>query len=99
MTRVIVRATAVRWAADDFPGWIEVDLVDAAGRSHRLIEMVPVLTNASMTATSPFPIEMWLQAEFEGMEGDTALVRLLDGVPTTESMDLIGMSAGDVGWL
>jgi hypothetical protein len=52
-----------------------------------------------MTATSAFPIEMWLQAEFDRMEVDTAVVRLVEGFATTEGVDVIGMSAGDVRWL
>lgn len=99
MTHVIIRAMAVRWAADEFPGWIEVDLVDAVGRSHRLVEKVPVLTSANITAVSAFPLEMWLQAEFERMEGDAVVVRLVEGVATTEGLDMISMEVDAVRWL
>lgn len=99
MTHVIVRATAVRWADDDFPGWIEVDLVDAEGRTHRIVEKVPVLTRANITAASTFPLELWIQAEFERMQGGAVLVRFAHGVETTDGLDLIGMEGHAVLWL
>lgn len=99
MTHVIVRATAMRWADDHFPGWIEVDLVDAEGRTHRIVEKVPVLAKAGITAASTFPFELWIQAEFERMNGGSALVRFAHGVETTDGLHLIEMDRHDVRWL
>ena len=99
MTRVIVRATAVRWADDHFPGWIEVDIVDAEDRTHRIVEKAPVLTRANITAASTFPFELWIEAEFERMKGGAALVRFAHGVETTDGLDVIGMDGHGVRWL
>ncbi|UXM91816.1 hypothetical protein [Paenarthrobacter sp. JL.01a] len=99
MTHVIVRATAMRWADEHFPGWIEVDLADAEGRTHRIVEKVPVLAEADITATSTFPIELWIEAEFERMNGGSVLVRFAHGVETTDGLHLIGMDRQDVRWL
>ncbi|MFC8039446.1 hypothetical protein ACFUOZ_08840 [Paenarthrobacter sp. NPDC057355] len=96
MTHVIVRANAMRWADDHFPGWIEVDVVDAEGRTHRIVEKVPVLAKADITAESTFPLELWIEAEFERMNGDSVLVRFAHGVETTDGLDLIGMDRHDV---
>jgi len=49
MTDVIVRGTATRWVDDAVPGWIEVSLKAADGRTHRVIEKVPVLTELPLT--------------------------------------------------
>jgi hypothetical protein len=35
---VKLRALAVRWHSDDFPGWVEVFVRDAHGQDHRIVE-------------------------------------------------------------
>ena len=99
MTQVIVKATVVQWASDDFPGWIELEVVDAEGRSHRLVEKVPVLTSATITAASDFPFELGLRAECDRVEGETAAVRFVDDVTTTEGLEQVRMDASAVRWL
>jgi hypothetical protein len=69
MVDVIVRATATRWAADEFPGWVEASVLDARGKKHRIVEKVPVLTSLRVTAESPFPFEFWIAAEVDGRGG------------------------------
>jgi hypothetical protein len=50
VNEVIVRGTVTRWVDDAFPGWVEVTLTAADGNTHRIVEKVPVLTNAAITA-------------------------------------------------
>ena len=58
---MIVRGTVTRWVDDAFPGWIEVTLTAADGNTHRIVEKVPVLTNAAITAATTFPFELWVR--------------------------------------
>jgi hypothetical protein len=37
-----LRCRAVRWVSDDFPGWVEVEFVDAFGRAHRIVDKWPI---------------------------------------------------------
>lgn len=92
---VILRATALRWEAD-FPGWVEVAIADAAGRSHRIVEKVPVLTAADITASTEFPVELWISATYARMEGNDVVVRLAEGVSTDEGLESLTISAADV---
>lgn len=66
---VRVRASAIRWASDDFPGWVEASVRDARGRDHRIAEKVPVLTPLTINADSTFPIEFWIEAEMNSSQG------------------------------
>lgn len=99
MTEVIVRGTALRWEPDDIRGWIEVVVPDGAGRSHHIIEKVPVLTRADITAASAFPREIWLSATYKRMDGDDVIVHFPRGVETTEGLDELTVAAADVRWL
>lgn len=95
----MVQATALRWESDEFPGWIEVVVDDRAGRSHHIVDKVPVLTRGEITAASVFPHELWLTATYERMDGDDVIVRFDDGVDTTEGIDELAVSADHVRWL
>jgi len=97
---VIVRATALRWASDDFPGWVEVVLADRAGRLHHIVEKIPVLTRADVTAASVLPSELWLRAAYQRTDGGEAvIVHLLDGVTTTEDLHELSVAVQDLRWL
>lgn len=99
MTEVIVRATAVRWASDDFPGWIELEIVDADRRSHRLVEKAPALTTSPITAASNFPFELWLRAECDHIDGESGAIRFTDDVTTTEGLDQMRVDTNAIRWL
>lgn len=99
MSEVIVRATALRWESDEFPGWIEVVVHDRAARPHHIVEKVPALTRANITAASVFPSELWLSATYERMEGDAVIVRFDAGVETTRGLHELAVSADNVRWL
>jgi hypothetical protein len=93
---VQVRATAVRWESDHFPGVIEVVVVDAHRREHRIIEKLPVLTMLDITADSAFPIELWIDAELDGVDGDEVAVTFSHGVETIDGAQGLTVSSADV---
>ena len=93
---VKVRATAVRWESDSFPGWIEVTVVDARRREHRIVEKVPVLTLLMITSESTFPIELWIEAELDGVDGDEVTVSFTNGVETIDGARGLTVSSADV---
>jgi hypothetical protein len=45
----------VRFVDNGFPGWVECELVDAAGRRHILKDKVPVFTVEDLDANSKYP--------------------------------------------
>ena len=61
MTQVIVAATAVRRLSDD-PGRVEAEVVDAAGRAHRLVITVPERASRAATASTDVPFRLGLRA-------------------------------------
>lgn len=99
MSEVIVRTTALRWVADEQPGWIEVGLVDADGQQHRIIDKVPVLTTVAITPATSFPTELWIAADAGGVDGDRVAVTFASGVETAEGLTGMSVSAADVVWL
>lgn len=99
MAEATIRATAVRWINDHFPGLIEVEISDAEGQTHRVIEKVPVLTTSHITAASNFPLELWLDAECDSVEGESAVVRLRYNVETEEGLNHVYMALQDIRWL
>jgi hypothetical protein len=93
----IVRAQAIRWVDDSFPGWIEVRVVDAAGRDHRMVDKVPVLTMLDIRSDTSFPAELWIDADATDIDGDriTARFRWVD---TQEGLNELIIAATDVQW-
>lgn len=99
MTEAIVRAQVLRWVSDDEPGWIEVALVDADGREHRIIEKVPVLTTRSITAASSFPAEFWVRADTGEVNDERVEITFAYAVETTEGRSAVQMRTADIKWL
>ncbi|MGH3926263.1 MAG: hypothetical protein ACRDTT_25935 [Pseudonocardiaceae bacterium] len=54
-------ATAIRWVDDDFPGWVEVELVEADGPVITLADKAPVSEDGGrLTAEVACPVAvMW----------------------------------------
>ena len=96
---VKVRAAAVRWKSDEFPGWIEVSVRDARGQDHRIVDKVPALTPLTITAESPLPIEFWIEAEMDSIDGDGVTVSFRHGVESIDGARSLVVSAADVIWL
>jgi hypothetical protein len=77
MPAVAIQIT--RFADDHQPGFVECQLVDAAGVSHIFVEKVPVVTTENLRSTSSYPcpgsIHCRLLAQWEGSDGQ-ALSRI-----------------------
>jgi hypothetical protein len=99
MSDAIVRAKALRLVSDEEPGWIEVSLVDADGKEHRIVEKVPVLTTRNITAASEFPAEFWLEADTGEVADERVEVTFAYAVETTEGRLGVRMRTADVRWL
>jgi hypothetical protein len=93
-----VRGTALRWESDDFPGWIRVSVRDIQGMGHLIVEKASVLTKETITAASPFAMELWLDATTDAMSADTVHGTLSHGVMTVEGEGVLTVSADDVMW-
>ncbi len=96
---VTVRAMAIRWESDDFPGWVEVAVVDAHAREHRIVEKVPILTELPITADSAFPFELWVFGQIVAIERDDVTVLLGHSVETVGQACELTLASGDVVWL
>lgn len=96
---VLVRAKAVRWASDDFPGWVEVVVRDFTGTKHSIVEKVPVLSSAPITKDSSFPQEWWVRGESDHVDADRALVVLDHDVQTSAGLRSFYCATQDVKWL
>ncbi len=96
---VKVRTCAIRWVSDDFPGFIEASVRDVRANDHRIIEKVPVLTTVEITAGSAFPLEVWIEAEMDAVEGNEVRVTFCHGIETVDGVRSLDVSASDVIWL
>jgi hypothetical protein len=94
----VVRATALHWASDDYPGFVEIAVVDEAGREHRIIEKVAVLTTSDLTPASAFPVELWIRADTGSTEGEKVHITFAHAVETTEGLTSLSLSVKDVRW-
>jgi hypothetical protein len=64
-----LRCRAVRWVSDDFPGWVEVEFVDAFGRAHRIVDKWPIFGfDDEVGPTTSYPIDGWIQCRVIGGE-------------------------------
>jgi hypothetical protein len=96
--KVRVRGTATRLESDSYPRWIEVSVHDSGGNEHLIVEKVPVLTLLDIRSDSPFPIELWIDAEVKSIAGDEVLVAFSYGVETTTREQELTVSSADVVW-
>lgn len=97
-TELVVRASAVAWHDTAFPGWLAVTVTDAHGRVHRIVEKAPVLTERTVDPGEDFPFEMWLRGEHVRRDGAAVVVRLVDGVATTDGSSELTLDHHDVRW-
>jgi len=98
MTDLRVRATALRMTDDHFPGWIEVVVEDAEGRTHHIVEKVPVLTEDELRADSVFPVELWLDGQMEEADVQKVTLTLDYGVETVDGLGRLTVRTQDVHW-
>ncbi|WP_223874550.1 hypothetical protein [Salinispora fenicalii] len=99
MTDVIVRATALRWASDPFPGSLAVSIVDAAGQEHRIVEKVSVLTIREVTNAIPLLTELWIPAEMEHIDGGRVSITFKHDTETRSGLKRLLLEADDVRWI
>lgn len=91
-----VRVTPVRWVEDDWPGWIEVELTDAVGRVHHIVDKVPVLTKLDLVRSATLPCELWIAAALEMWQGATVTVTLAHNVVSAEGLGRFTVVDADV---
>jgi len=58
-----VAVQIVRFVDSGFPGWVECELVDAAGRRHILKDKVPTFTPEDLDADSKYPTPGFVACE------------------------------------
>jgi hypothetical protein len=77
----------VRYAdGSSYPGWVDCELVDAAGRTHVITEKVPLVTSEDLDADSKYPLPGEIACEIlERYEDDKG--RELVRVRTVESTE------------
>jgi hypothetical protein len=97
----LLEATATRWADDAFPGWVEVELTDAAGLAAVLTDKAPVFGLDSSSAGSPFPVPVRIACEVvrreRGRNGrEVAIVVLSHGVTDQHGRNEFTVPAGQV---
>lgn len=68
-----LRAQAVRWVCDEpFPGLVEVQFTDAAGRCWSLVDKAPVFdTDGGLGPDSAFPVPIGVACVIRGDGGST----------------------------
>ena len=68
-----VKAVALRWASDDFPGWIEIGITDASGTECRFVEKQPVVdARDELTEATSYPVVIEVACEVVSSEVDPA---------------------------
>jgi hypothetical protein len=85
---------AVRWVADEpQPGWIEVVLTDADGRTWRFFDKPPIFgSSESLTSASTFPVPVTIGVQII-QDGDPAVVSTApDGVESEEGEHIFRVS-------
>jgi hypothetical protein len=80
-----VAAQILRFVDPHQPGWVEAELVDAKGTSHRLLDKVAIFTDRKLDAASPYPQVGIIRCEIvsetkDGTGHDLIEIALLDGV-------------------
>lgn len=80
----------VRLVQDGFPGWVECQFNDAAGRVHTVVDKVPVLTTEVLDADSQYPRPGEIQYEVLGRTRDIARGKVVHittpGIESTEGL-------------
>ena len=69
-------AIVIRWVSDEpQPGLIELSVVDAFGRDHRILEK-DIVTPVPIGKRAAFPVTVWLEAEPRHTDGDEVTMTL-----------------------
>ena len=90
MTAVACRI--VRWVADDpWPGLVEAELIDAAGKCWSFVDKSPVFTAELLSTNSTYPTDGVIRCEVVESYGDTVLISTAqpDGVQSGGSSTFV----------
>jgi hypothetical protein len=92
-----VTCEIVRWTADEFPGWVEVELLDADGIRWSFIDKAPIFSADPLTSATSYPVPGVIRCvivEKDESRGRTAIdtsrpdgLTATDGVTTRFSVD------------
>jgi hypothetical protein len=52
-----LKVTILEFVDPRFPGWVAAEFVDAEGRTHRIVDKVPLFTERMLDAESRYPQE------------------------------------------
>jgi hypothetical protein len=64
-----VLATAVRWVDEEWPGWIEVQIVVDGGMIVSLIDKIPIFTDSDQIVPgTPFPVPVRVACDLVGWD-------------------------------
>jgi hypothetical protein len=79
-----LQALEGRWISDEpFPGWVEVDFVDADGRRWTVADKPSVFSRHIWTAETGPPADLAIDCYVENAVDREAVVRLAWGLETT----------------
>lgn len=94
-----MRTKVLGWADTDFPGTLELALIDAEGAEHRVLEKAAVLTSTDVPGEGPLPRELWIRGESSETANGRVRVALAYGVETTDGLAVLDLPIDDVVWL
>jgi hypothetical protein len=80
----------VRFVDDSFPGWVECQFADAAGRVHTLMDKYPIFTAQMLDAESQYPQSGAVECEVlnrsqDARGGELVHIRTF-GIESTEGL-------------
>jgi hypothetical protein len=80
----------VRFVDDSFPGWVECQFADAAGRVHTIVDKYPSFTADTLDAHSHYPRSGEIRCQIVSRSKDDRggeLVRIrMPGIESTEGL-------------
>ena len=90
----------VRFVDESFPGWVECQFADAAGRVHTMVEKYPIVTAQMLDADSQYPQSGEVRCEVLDRSEDARgrkIVRIrLNGIESTEGLSEFVVLADDL---
>lgn len=70
-TMMYLKAEAVRWADNEFPGWVEITFGQADGSTARLVEKAPVVDGEDrLTPVAVYPVALELGCGISHVDRD-----------------------------
>jgi hypothetical protein len=80
----------VRFVDDSFPGWVECQFADAAGRVHTIVDKYPTFTPEMLDSQSQYPRSGEVQCEIlnrsQDARGEELVQIRMPGIESTEGL-------------